>query len=77
VIISLVPPRNPNSTKADERRWTVIEANGNIARYTQLYGTSVSDPQGAKAEANRVLNHKYAWTVKGRGFQARTRKASR
>jgi len=69
-MISLAPPRNPHSTSAQDRRWVVVIAHQGQARYIELYGTRVSDPEGAQVEANKVLDRKYTWIAKGTGFQA-------
>lgn len=69
-MISLVPPRNPNSNSAEDRRWHVIVSHGGMAEYTQLYGPRVDDAKAAQAEANRVLERNFTWIAKGKGFQA-------
>lgn len=69
-MISLAPPRNPNSTSARDRRWTVIIAHAGQADYIELYGTRASDPEGAQAAANQRLDRDFTWVPKGHGFQA-------
>jgi hypothetical protein len=75
--IYLAPPKNPNSAKAEDRRWHIIVSDGRIAQYTQVYGPSSIDTKGAKAEANRLLKHNFTWLKRGTGFQARMPKESK
>jgi hypothetical protein len=69
-MISLAPPRNPHSQSARDRRWTVIIAHQGQARYIELYGTRATDPEGAQAEANRILERSFTWSPRGTGFLA-------
>lgn len=69
-MISLAPPRNPHSTSARDRRWTVVIAHQGQAQYIELYGTRATDPEGAQVAANQRLERSYTWIAKGTGFQA-------
>jgi hypothetical protein len=44
-------------------------------RVIELYGTREGDVKGAKAEANRILGHRFAWSPRGHGgYEAKLNK---
>jgi hypothetical protein len=69
VRIFLAPPKNPHSTSARDRRWilNLADIQRGQGQVVELYGTREGDPKGAKAEANRVLGHRFAWVTRGHG----------
>jgi hypothetical protein len=70
-MISLVPPRNPLSQKAKDRRWVLIVPRHYGADHIDLYGTHINRPDEAKTVANCALEHDYTWEPRGMGFEAK------
>jgi hypothetical protein len=59
VRLVLVPPKNPASTKAEDRNWT-LQVSGHqksIVQFVRLYGTYGADAQGAMKSAEQWLSY--------------------
>jgi len=72
VHISLIKPKNPSSTKAEDRNWT-LHVSGHekacIVQFVRLYSTHYNDPEGAKRAAEQWLGYLPKWTpTKNGGF---------
>jgi hypothetical protein len=68
--VFLIPPKNPLSGKATDRRWQVQVNTPGMATVTDLYGTDITRPDEAKEKANCHLGRDIDWVpTTGLGFK--------
>jgi hypothetical protein len=70
VRLCLIKPRNPSSSKAEDRNWTlqiVGHENPAIINFVRLYSTRDGDEKSAIASAEQWLGYSPDWTPTGGG----------
>jgi hypothetical protein len=67
--IFLSPPRNPNSTKNEDRNWILNVANDFTGWRRPLPATWAGNITGAKCAADKLLGYQANWVAVGWGWK--------